>query len=117
MGISIPAGFDEALADETAVITDLNTYIWGEGSQRSLLMLDAVVSRAIINGTEIEFPVQVASNQLGTANTATWAQRLLPLLLLMSIVLSGIFIPASSLIDKKVKKTLVALTTTPNYPL
>lgn len=113
MGMSIPVGFDEALADETAQISDLNTYIWGEGSQRSLLMLDAVVSRAIIDGTEVEFPVQVASNQLGSANTATWAQRLLPLLLLMAIVLSGIFIPASSLIDEKVKKTLVALTTTP----
>lgn len=113
MGISIPAGFDEDLADETAVIDNLNTYVWGEGSQRSLLMLEAAFSRAIINGTQIDFPVQVNSNQLGSANTATWSQRLLPLLLLMSIVLSGIFIPASSLIDEKVKKTLVALTTTP----
>lgn len=112
-GISIPAGFAEDLASGTAEINDVTTYIWGEGSQRSLLMLDAVLGRAIINGTEIDFPVQVAANQLGSANTATWAQRLLPLLLLMAIVLSGIFIPASSLIDEKVKKTLVALTTTP----
>ena len=60
-----------------------------------------------------ELPVSVNVEQIGSANTQTWSQRLLPLLLLMSIVLGGLFFPAASLLDEKKNRTLVALTSTP----
>ena len=113
MGISVPVGFAEALASDSAEVNDVHTYVWGEGTLSNLLKLDAVMARAFMDGTQLDFAVQLESQQLGSANTQTWAQRLLPLILIMSIVLGGLFIPASSLIEEKTKGTLVALTTTP----
>jgi ABC-2 type transport system permease protein len=89
------------------------SYRWGEAGVNSLLLLETAVGRAIVDGTGVEFPVSVNSQQLGNADTATWSQRLLPLILLMSIMLGGLLIPASSLIEEKQKRTLSALTTTP----
>lgn len=112
-GISVPAGFSADLASDSAAVNDVHVYVWGEGSQRSLLLLDSVLGRAFMDGTGLDFNAKVESQQIGNANTQTWAQRLLPLLLIMAVMLGGLFVPASSLIDEKVKGTLVALTTTP----
>ena len=61
---------------------------------RNLLLLDSVVARAMTEGigTSIDqLPVSVNAEQIGSANAQTWSQRLLPLLLIMSIVLGGSF--------------------------
>ena len=113
VGFSLPVGFVDTLADETAEVT-FTTYVWGEATTRSLLLLEAVISRSFVEGLGIgELPVTVNANQLGRANEATWAQRLMPLLLLVSTVIGGLFIPAASLIEEKVTHTLTALTTSP----
>ena len=115
VGLSLPAGFADVLASGAAE-ANLTIYRWGEAGARSLGLLEAVITRALMEGSGIAFdqlPVGVEITQLGKANTTTWSQRLLPLILIMSIVLSGLFIPASSLVDEKQKGTLVALITTP----
>jgi ABC-2 type transport system permease protein len=111
IGLSLPAGFDSALSGGGEV--NFTAYRWGESGVRSLLLLETAVGRAIADESGADFPVSIISEQLGDANTATWSQRLLPLILLMSIMLGGLLIPASSLIEEKQKHTLVALTTTP----
>ena len=110
-GLSLPAGFDEAMANGSEVA--FTSYRWGEAGVNSLLLLETAIGRAIVDGTGVEFPVSVNSEQLGSADTATWSQRLLPLILLMSVMMGGLLIPASSLIEEKQKRTLSALTTTP----
>ena len=113
VGLSLPVGFEEQLASETEAV-NLTIYRWGEMGARSGLHLESLISRAIIDGTSIdELPVTVNEHQIGEANTATWAQRLMPLLLIISTVIGGIFIPASSLIEEKQKRTITAITTTP----
>ncbi len=115
VGLGLSDGFASALASGDTE-ANLTTYQWGEAGVRSLLLLESVVARTIVEGSGIGFdqlPVSINEMQLGKANTATWSQRLLPLILIMSIVLSGLFVPASSLVDEKQKGTLVALTSTP----
>ena len=115
VGMSLEAGFTDALRAGDAVAR-INTYRWGEAGARSLTLIESALARVMVDATGLvfdELPVSVEVVQLGKASTATWSQRLLPLLLIMAIVLSGLFIPSSSLVDEKQKGTLVALTTTP----
>ena len=115
LGLSLPAGFAAALEDDSAEI-DFTAYRWGEAGVRNLLLLESALARAMTEGigTSIDqLPVTVNAEQIGTANTQTWSQRLLPLLLIMAIVLGGLFFPAASLLDEKKNRTLVALTSTP----
>jgi ABC-2 type transport system permease protein len=111
IGLSLPAGIDDALENGSDV--HFTVYRWGEAGVRSLLLLETAVGRTFVNMTGVELPVTVHSEQLGSANTATWSQRLLPLLIIMAVMLGGLLIPASSLIEEKQKRTLVALITTP----
>ncbi len=115
VGLSFPTGYTEALESGTSE-AHLTSYRWGEAGARSLLLLESAIWRTLVEkiGYNIdELPVRINAVQLGNASTATWSQRLLPLLLIMSIVLGGLFIPASSLIEERQRKTLTALTTTP----
>ncbi len=115
IGLSLPAGFAEAMRSDSAQV-DFTVYRWGEAGVRNLLLLESAVGRAMAEGIGSgidQLPVGVNAEQLGSANNLTWSQRLLPLLLIMSIVLGGLFIPATSLIDERQKHTLIALTTTP----
>ncbi|MDX1665410.1 MAG: ABC transporter permease [Candidatus Promineifilaceae bacterium] len=111
VGVALPADFDAAVQGGGDV--NLTVYRWGEAGVRSLLLLESAVASAAVDALGVELPVQVDARQLGSADSAGWSQRLLPLILLMAIMLGGLMIPASSLIEEKQKRTLVALTTTP----
>lgn len=113
VGLSLPANFAENLANDTDEV-DFTVYRWGEMGVRSGLLLESIISRTIVDSTSLGlFPVTVTETQLGTENTATWAQRLMPLLLIITIVIGALFIPAASLIDEKQKQTIIAVTATP----
>ena len=115
VGLSLPAGFIQALESGSDEVT-YTVYRWGEAGVRNLLLLESTVGRAMVEGGGLgmnQLPVSVNAEQLGSANTLSWSQRLLPLILIMSIVLGGLWIPAASLIDERQKRTLVALTSTP----
>ena len=114
-GLSLPDGF---AADLESGLTEarMKVYRWGEAGVRSILLLESVIGRTIVEGGGFaldQLLVDVNVTQLGRANIASWSQRLLPLILIMSIVLSGLFIPASALVEEKRKGTLVAITATP----
>lgn len=112
LGLSLPAGSDVALASETADVP-FTVYVWGEIGVRSALLLESTVARALVDATGVALPVSVDIGQLGEANTATWSQRLLPLIIIMAILLGGLLIPAVSLIEEKQQRTLIAVTSTP----
>ena len=115
VGLSLPTGYAQALESGTSA-AHLTYYRWGEAGARNLILLESAVKRTFLKimGYSIEeLPVKVNVEQLGKASTATWSQRLLPLILIMSIVLGGLFIPAASLLEERQKRTLMALTTTP----
>ena len=115
IGLSLPVGFDAALESDSAEVNQ-TVYRWGEAGVRNLLLLESAIAGAMAAGIGSgldQLPVSVNAEQLGSANILTWSQRLLPLFLIMSIVLGGLFFPAASLLDEKRNRTLVALTSTP----
>lgn len=111
VGLVLQAGLDDALQNREPV--DFVSFRWGEAGITNLLLIESAIGDAFIETAGIELPVDVNPIQLGSANTASWSERLLPLLIIMSIVLGGLLIPASSLIEEKQRRTLTALTTTP----
>lgn len=83
IGLSLPAGFAEAMRSDSAQV-DFTVYRWGEAGVRNLLLLESAVGRAMAEGIGSgidQLPVGVNAEQLGSANNLTWSQRLLPLLL------------------------------------
>ena len=60
-----------------------------------------------------EAPVDITVNTLGDEASIPWSDRLLPLMVLMAVFIGGMFLPATSLVTEKQKRTLEALTVTP----
>lgn len=111
MGIIIPVGFDAAA--KTSGDTNLSIYFWGEGATGSRATLITALAHNVATVAELDTPVTVEAVALGETEIVSWSSRLLPLLVLMSIVLGGTLVPAVSLVNEKQQRTLQALTITP----
>lgn len=110
-GLILPADFDEGVREQRDV--EVRALRWGEASFQDRLTLEAVLSEgfAEIGGWADMFTVE--AEQLGEQDTRSWADRLLPVVLIYTINLAGIMVPASSMVDEKMKRTLSGLTATP----
>jgi ABC-2 type transport system permease protein len=111
MGVILPETFDQQVrSGEQARLT---VYVWGESQLRSRVIL----SSAIVNGTRQiggqELPVEIVQTVLGRGVDVPWEKRLLPLMVLVTILLAGTMLPASSLVNEKTKRTLMALAASP----
>jgi ABC-2 type transport system permease protein len=111
MGIIIPAGLDESI--ENGEYVEINAYIWGESQAKNRTILTVTLTNMIRELAGQESPVDINTILLGEKETIPWTVRVLPFLMLFAVFLGGIFIPATSLIDEKVKGTLTALIVTP----
>lgn len=111
MGIVLPDTLDSALTAGTAA--DITRYVWSEAAANDLLVINSSVQQAYLSVADAALPLVVEANQLGEADTLTWTQRLLPLLVIATVVLGGMLLPASSLVDEKANRTLLGLTVTP----
>lgn len=110
-GIIIPADFDATLAaGQEAQVT---RYIWAEAPASDQFIIHSTLQDAYQSVIGVDLPLQLEANQLGDDDVLTWSQRLLPLLVIATIVLGGMLLPASALVDEKVNRTLIALTVTP----
>lgn len=111
MGIIIPIGFDAAVRSSGE--TDITIYFWGEGQTGSRATLITALATNIASVAELDTPVTVEAVPLGETEITSWSLRLLPLLVLMSIILGGTLVPAVSLVNEKQGRTLQALIITP----
>lgn len=111
LGIILPADFDTLV--QQGATPDLHVMRWGESPIDNLLVLESSIATALVETADFQLPITVNSNQLGNTDDTSWAQRFLPLIIIMAVTLGGILIPSSSLIDEKQKRTLSALTTSP----
>lgn len=111
-GLLLPAGFDSALvAGESP---DLTLIYWSESLAKNITIINSAVDQALTQIVAIEPTITLESIRLGdAAEPINWTERLLPLVVLMTIILGGVLVPASSLVDEKQKRTLSALTVTP----
>jgi ABC-2 type transport system permease protein len=110
VGIAIPLDFDRAI--ESGQV-GLKAYVWGESSPKNRTLIPVVLAGAVreIEGTPL--PVKIETVTLGGSTQQPWSQRLLPLPILMAVFFGGLMIPASSLINEKIQRTLEALNVTP----
>jgi ABC-2 type transport system permease protein len=110
-GIVLPAGFDDAVRrSERAGIT---VYIWGESMAKNRTIIGATVANLIRDLVGQEAPVEIESITLGNEVSIPWSDRVLPLIVLMTVFIGGLLLPASSLVNEKEKKTLQAVAITP----
>jgi len=111
VGLTLPEAFDMAV--QTGDSVAIEAYIWGESllPDRAILGTSIAVWIRAIAGQEK--PVEIVATTLGDETAVPWEDRLLPFVVLMTIIIGGIMVPATSLVEEKMKRTLTALTTTP----
>jgi ABC-2 type transport system permease protein len=111
MGIVLPPDFDDAVINGQPV--NIHAYVWGESLAKSRTIIGVTISDTIREIAGKTTLVDIQSTTLGENDTLSWSARLLPLIVLMSIFLGGLMLPATSLATEKEKQTLPALAVTP----
>ncbi len=111
MGLVLPDGFDNSVIRGEGL--EITAYIWGESLAKNRTILGVTVANLIREMAGQEAPVDIVTIALGDEVSVPWSDRLLPLIVLMTVFLGGLFIPAISVINEKEKKTLEALVITP----
>ncbi len=109
-GLVLPTGFDEAVRDGAR--PPLDFYIGGEShaSNRIILMVTALDSIREVEGSTAPVEVEVVSfGEEGLPLTL----RLVPIIVFYALVLAGVAVPGSSMVEEKEKGTLMAILVTP----
>ncbi len=109
MGLILPVGFDEQLRGETAVA--LTVYVYGESLLRDRAFLGVTLAQQFRELAGQESPVTILSESVGDGASTPWEERLFPFVVLMTIIIGGMMVPATSLVEEKQKRTITAVTT------
>jgi len=110
LGFVIPETFDQQIRSEQTI--NLTVYAWGESYMKNRIVLVTALVHMMRQIAGQEPPVEIATTTLGEASMP-WEMRLLPFIIIMAVLIGGIFIPATSLVEEKMKRTLVALSVSP----
>ena len=108
-GIVLPAGFDAAAA---ATSPNLTVYIWGETLAKDRTILQSTVSTMVRQIAGQDAPT-IDPVYIGDGKSIPWSQRLAPFIVVMPIVMGGIYLTATAVVQEKERKTLNALVVTP----
>lgn len=110
-GLVLQDGFDEAVRNGER--PELQLRVGGQSLASNRIVV-AVTAVDLIRGLAGEpAPVEVTVRQIGPGTSVPIEQRLIPMLVLLSVALAGIFVPAGSIIQEKANGTLTAVLTTP----
>ncbi|MFC1963604.1 ABC transporter permease [Chloroflexota bacterium] len=109
-GIVLPAGFDDMA---TAGNSNLIVYMWGESLAKNRIILQSTISNMVRELAGQDTPVQIQSVAIGEGESIPWSQRLTPFIVVMPIVMGGIYLTATAVVQEKERKTLNALVVTP----
>ena len=111
VGVVFETDFDERIKSGSK--TRLTLYIWGE----SLLKDRAIIGSAIMHQVRplsgAGLPVTIETVSLGDENAVSLKERMLPLVVLLSVFIAGFVIPSTSLVEEKEKRTAGAVLSTP----
>jgi ABC-2 type transport system permease protein len=111
MGLVLPDGFDSLV--QTGQLAEITAYLWGESLLRDRIVLASALMQSLRQISGHDSPVRIVEQVVGTGANIPWDQRLLPLLVLMSIIMAGVMVPSTSLVAEKMKRTLGALAVSP----
>ena len=110
-GLVLSEGFDQALQAGTRPLLEL--YISGESYAVSRMVL-SITALDIIREVEGRTPVvKVVVNDLGSNDPVPLATRLTPLVAMFAFIMAGLFVPASSIVDERERKTITAVLASP----
>lgn len=111
MGIILSPGFDENV--QSGKEGEMKIYISGSSQLQQRLQAFILLQKGVLLVQGKESVVHISTQPLGSDVIAPWYDRLLPLVVLIAVMMGGIFIPATSLIGDKQRKTLSALLVAP----
>ena len=111
VGIVLPDNFDSSVTAGQHV--EITAYVWGESLAKHRIIARVTLQDLVRELSGQEAPVDISINTLGDEVSIPWSDRLLPLLVLMAVFVGGMFLPATSMVTEKQKRTLEALTVTP----
>ena len=111
VGIVLPQDFDSSVIQGAE--TEIMAYVWGESLAKNRTILGVTIVNLIRELAGQETPVEIEAITLGDEVSIPWSDRMLSLIVLMAVFLGGLFLPATSVINEKEKKTLGALLITP----
>ncbi len=111
MGVVLPANFDANLKSNAQ--TSLDVQMWGESLLKHRTVLGVTLIRQVIAVAGREIPVNTETVLLGNEVNVPWGVRLFPFVVIITIMLGGMMVPATSLVEEKTKRTLRALIVTP----
>ncbi|MCP4428865.1 MAG: ABC transporter permease [Chloroflexi bacterium] len=116
LGVVLPAGFDDAIKNDgikNNVQVEIAAYVWGESQLKNRAVSGTALFNVIRDIIGEEAPAEIIVTQLGDEAPLPWDQRLMPFIVLMTVLIGSIMIPATSVVEEKQNRTLSALTITP----
>ena len=111
MGIILPEAFDSLISENRN--STLTIYFWGNTSLIKRTHLTNTFSHAIKTISNRNFPIRLSPRYLNKVKAKPWFNRMLPLLVILAIMMSGLLIPSTSMVNEKQKGTIDALIVTP----
>lgn len=111
VGVALPERFDRRVHNGRAV--ELTAFTWGESTLSNRVIIGTALGTFVREIAGQELPVEVVTVILGDGEGLSWEERLLPFIVLVTVVLGGTMVPATSLVEEKQKRTLQAVTITP----
>lgn len=111
MGLILPPDFDRKL--QTGETPRMDLFVWGESLLKHRTVLGVSLIRQIVELAGRDIPISTELVLLGEEGNIPWDVRLFPLVVIVAIMIGGIMVPATSLVEEKVKRTYRALLTTP----
>ncbi|UCH58506.1 MAG: ABC transporter permease [Anaerolineales bacterium] len=109
MGLVLPAGFDQQLKENKPV--QVSAYMWGESLLKNRIILGSTIVFLLREVSGINAPVEVVPITVGDGESLSWEERLFPFVVMITILIGGTMVPATSLVEEKQKRTLHALIT------
>lgn len=110
-GLVLQPGFDQAVQNGEQPVLQLSVAGESLASNRIIVAVTAIDLIRGLAGNPA--PVDVTVEYVGDAPSVPIEQRLVPMLVLVSVALAGIFLPAASIIQEKTTGTIRAILTTP----
>ena len=111
MALILPETFDRQLQADT--VTTMDLFIWGESLLKHRTVLAVALVRGIIDVAGREVPVETEMILLGDEANIPWDVRLFPLVVVITMFIGGLMVPATSMVEEKMHRTYRALLTTP----
>jgi ABC-2 type transport system permease protein len=111
LGIVLPGEFDRLAAAGDPL--EIQAYIWGESALKHRAVLGTTLLSLIREASGHDPPVEVVTSIVGETSVLPWQDRLLPFVVLMTMLIGGAIVPAMSLAEEREQRTLTAVTVTP----